>query len=77
MEPQTWSESRSFPGQVFIDEEGLELETARSWRSRDAIWTDGSRFDSGEVGAACVWKRGESWTGGRFHLGNNKEVFTI
>ena len=75
MEPQVWSEGRSFPGQVFIDGEGPALETAKSWRSRDTTWTDGSRLDNGEVGAACVWKRGEGWTGRRFHLGNYKEVF--
>ena len=26
-------------------------------------------------GGGCVWRRGESWTGRRFHLGCNKEVF--
>ena len=37
---------------------------------------DGSRFDTGGVGAACTWKREDgSWTGRRFHLGTNKEVF--
>ena len=75
VELQVWSEGRTFPGQVSIDEEGAALETARAWRPRDTIWTDGSRFDSGEVGAACAWRRGESWTRRRFHLGSNKEVF--
>ena len=26
------------------------------------------------MGAACVWRTQEGWTGRRFHLGNNKEV---
>ena len=30
--------------------------------------------DSGDVGAACVWKTPMGWTGLRFHLGVNKEV---
>ena len=50
------------------------METARNWRVRDTIWTDGSRLDSGGVGAACVWLRHGSWTGKRFYLGTNKEV---
>lgn len=75
VEPQVWSEGRSFPGRVFIYERGPALETIRVWRSRDTIWTDGSCFDSGEVEAACAWKEGGSLTGRRFHLGKNKEVF--
>ena len=48
---------------------------AKEWKGRNTVWTDGSRFDSGEVGAACVWKDGEVWMGSRYHLGTNKEVF--
>ena len=33
------------------------------------------RDDSREVGAACVWRSAEGWTGRRYHLGTNKEVF--
>ena len=52
----------------------------RDWsqgETRDTIcqWTDGSRQGSGKVGAACVWKTQEGWTGRRFYLGSNKEVF--
>ena len=47
-----------------------------NWTTRSTVWTDGSRFDTGEAGAACVWKREDgSWTGRRFHLGANKDVF--
>ena len=49
--------------------------TASEWRRQDTAWTDGSRIDSGEVGAACVWQSPNGWTGRRFHLGTNKEVF--
>ena len=74
-EPQVWSQGRCFPGECSIDDEGPALETVRSWRVRDTIWTDGSRLDSGRVGAACAWQIREGWTGRRFHLGDNKEVF--
>ena len=37
--------------------------------------TDGSRQGSGAVGAACVWRTQQGWTGRRYHLGSNKEVF--
>ena len=40
-----------------------------------AIPADGSRLDSGAIGAACTWQTEEGWTGRRFHLGTNKEVF--
>ena len=75
VEPQVWEGGRTFPGGYTIDEEGPALETAQCWRARGIIWTDGSRLDSGAVGAACTWQSSEGWEGRRFHLGNNKEVF--
>ena len=40
------------------------------------MWTDGSRQDDSAVGAACVWRSPKGgWTGRRFQLGKNKEVF--
>ena len=40
------------------------------------LWTDDSRLDSREVGAACVWQSPApgGWSGCRFHLGTNKEI---
>ena len=75
MEPQVWEEGKPFPGGYTIDDKGPALETAHNWRVAGSIWTDGSRLDSGAVGAACAWQTREGWTGGRFHLGTNKEVF--
>ena len=74
VEPQVWSRDRRFPGECGIDSEGPALETAQNWRARGTIWTDGSRLDSGRVGAACAWQTDEGWTGRRSHLGD-KEVF--
>ena len=40
------------------------------------MWTDGSRQEVSAVGAACVWRSPKGgWTGCRFQLGKNKEVF--
>ena len=74
VEPQVWSEDRTFPSSFCIAPREQALGTARSWRTRDTIWTDGSRFGSGKVGAACAWWTREGWTNRRFHL-DNKEVF--
>jgi ribonuclease HI len=39
------------------------------------LWTDGSRDDLGNVGAAVAWKEVDEWTGLKYRLGRNKEVF--
>jgi ribonuclease HI len=39
------------------------------------IWTDGSRDQNGNVGAAIVWQEHNEWTGLKYRLGRNKEVF--
>ena len=75
VEPQVLSESKTFPGLCEIAPEAQAFETAREWRAQGTIWTDGSRFDDGKVGAACAWQTEDGWTGRLFHLGNNKEVF--
>ena len=61
MEGQEWSESRRLSGQVVVEEQELALETAKRWSRPDT--TDGSRQESGAVGAARVWRAQEGWTG--------------
>jgi ribonuclease HI len=39
------------------------------------IWTDGSRDDLGNVGAAVAWNEVDEWTVLKYRLGRNKEVF--
>ena len=51
------------------------LQTAGEWRQRDTLWTDGSRIEGGQVGAACVWQSPGGLSGCHFYLGTNKEVF--
>ena len=78
MEPQEWSQGRTFPGACFIEGESEALHTAQNWdeSGHDTIWTDGSKLGSGRTGAACAWQTvREGWTGRRFYLGDNKEVF--
>ena len=39
----------------------MALDTARNWNApEDTIWTDGSRLEGESVGAACVWREGET-----------------
>jgi hypothetical protein len=39
------------------------------------IWTDGSRDNLGNVGAAVAWNEGTEWTGLKYRLGRNKDDF--
>ena len=57
--------------------EGREsaLVTAKEWKRPDTVWMDGSRQEDGRVRAACVRETQRGWTGRRFQLGTNKEVF--
>ena len=75
IEVQEWSIYRRFPGRIVVEERAEALVTGRKWRRRDTIWTDGSRLDSSEVGAACVGQSLGGRTGSRLHVGTNKEVF--
>ena len=72
---QRWSEAKRFPGKIVIDEREEALQRAKGWKEPDTAWTDGSRQETGEVGAARVWETPGGWTGCRYYLGSNKEVF--
>ena len=58
-----------------MDKRAEALQSAQEWSRKDTLWTDGPRLDSGEVGAACVWRTLSGSTGQRYHLGTNKVVF--
>ena len=61
---QEWSEARRFPGSKVVEKvRESALVTAKEWRRPDTVWTDGSRQEDGRVGAACVWRTQEGWTG--------------
>ena len=36
-------------------EEGVGLDNSKELERARTVWTDGSRQENGEVGAACVW----------------------
>ena len=77
-EKQEWVEGRRFRGRIAVEKKEEALRMAKEWDRPDTVWTDGSRQESGAVGAACVWMSPEGegrWTGRRFQLGSNKEVF--
>ena len=41
---------------MIIDRKEEALEVAQRWTDRErTAWTDGSRLEGGEVGAAVVW----------------------
>ena len=61
-EQQEWDKGRRFGGRIAVDKEEKALGTVRG--GPDTIWTDGSRQESGAVGAVCVWRSLEGgWTG--------------
>jgi ribonuclease HI len=64
-----------FPGRTVVEARTAALQTASEWRRRETVRTDGSRQDDGRVGVTCVWRTLEGWTGCRYNLGTNKEVF--
>ena len=39
------------------------------------LWTDGSRDESGAVGYAVAWRKGQSWAGRKAHMGYYQEVY--
>ena len=75
-EEQVWDTLREFQGEVIVDSREEALQTAKEWEDQErAVWTDGSRLDSGRVGAAWAWLQGGEWRERGVFLGTNKEVF--
>ena len=77
-EKQEWDEGRRFGGRIVVEKKEEALRTAKGWSRPDMVCADESRQEDGAVGTACVWRSsGEEggWTGRRFQLGINKEVF--
>ena len=75
-EVQVWDTLREFQGQVIVEQKEDALRTALEWKDlRRTVWTDGSRLESGRVGAAWAWWQEGEWRGDGSFLGTNKEVF--
>ena len=68
--------SRGFQGEVHVAQEEEALQVAREWTDLErTVWTDGSRLESGRVGAAWAWWQEGGWRGDGSFIGTNKEVF--
>ena len=65
---------RGWPGSATGPEQAATI-TVTPHRQGNTIWTDGSCLDDKRVGTAVVWQPPCGWTGRRYHLGRNKEVF--
>ena len=75
-EVQVWDTLREFQGEVVVDSKQEALKTAREWTDQErTVWTDGSRLDSGRIGAAWAWQHRGEWREEGIFLGTNKEVF--
>ena len=80
LEEMAWGRYQYLPREIEIEEKQEAVRTSREWGDRKStIWKDGSRPDDGswerpvwwqEEGPAPPW-----WTGGRFHLREDKEAF--
>ena len=56
MEVQRWEAVRAFQSRVCVDSREDALALALEWSGRSgAVWTDSSRLEGGQVGAAVVW----------------------
>ena len=76
VEEQRWNAMRVFQGKVHVDSREDALALALEWTDRlGTMWTDDSRLQSGQVGAAAVWWEEGRWRGAGTFLSTNKEVF--
>src|SRR5271156_5828740 len=70
-----------FPGNIVIKPKDIAETEARNAYNADnaaldlVIWSDGSKLDTGGVGAGIAWKRNNTWLQKGYPLGNTKEVF--
>lgn len=65
-----------FPGKIVIQELKTAIEEAKKDTSDLALWSDGSKQESGGAGAAVVWKNSIShrWDVRKVSPGKNKEI---
>ena len=74
-EGQVWGSLREFQGEVHVTQKEEALQVAQEWTDLErTVWTNGSRLESGRVGAAWTWWQKGEWRGQGSFLGTNKEV---
>src|SRR5213078_1501995 len=69
----------AFPGDIEIKPKDVAENEAKNAYNNAAldlvVWSDGSKLETGGVGAGIAWKRGCTWLQKGYPLGNTKEVF--
>lgn len=65
-----------FEGKIIVENKKQALHEATKYRAGLVLWTDGSKLDNGNTGAAVCWKdkRSDRWRQKSVFLGRNKEV---
>ena len=61
---------------MWLEDKKQALQEATKYRAGLVLWTDGSKLDNGNTGAAVCWKdkRSDRWRQKSVFLGRNKEV---
>ena len=76
MEVRSWEKFRALRGRVLVEEKEKALRAAEEWQDRSCtVWTDGSRLESGPVGATEAFWKSRRWVRRGTYLGR-KEVFS-
>jgi len=68
-------EPETLGAELLQEEEEAAKAEAEKTRPGLTMFTDGSRADSGATGYSVVWRKGESWTGIKTHMGFNQEDY--
>lgn len=76
VEPVVYQKLTEFPGKIIIQDGKTAILEAKKDLSTLALWTDGSKVESGGAGAAVAWKNPSShkWEVCKIPLGKNKEI---
>ena len=75
VEPVVESRPTDFPGEIYIQETKLALETAAKTHLGLVLQTDRSRLDYRGARAGVAWKSIIGWQAFKTTLGSNKEIF--
>ena len=65
-----------FPGEIVIETKKKAIEQAKRQQVGTVFWTDGSRLDTDNIGAAVTWKdkNVDKWKEMSVFFGKNKEI---
>jgi hypothetical protein len=67
----------SLKRRVIMEDTESAKATAETWTAdrEIAIFTDGSKFEDGDIGCAAVCTSGDGWRRRKVFMGRNREVF--